>query len=644
MQIRQSVLSGLVCIGLLLTACNFPQDQVRPNETLPTEAVVVESPTAMATSEPPRVLQICLKYEPGSLFLYGDHSQEAMLVRQAIYDGPVDKVKGEYSPVILGKNPLFLDGDVFLEPVEVSPGTVIADAWGKLVRLEAEVNYFPSGCQDFSCVLPYSGSGAVRIDQQVVRFSLKEGINWSDGTNLNADDSVFSYEIAQIFYPKVAADTIPYTASYLALDEHQIEWRSMPGYQTGDYLKFFFHPLPRHAWGEMSAEELITAESVNRLPLGWGAYVIEEWLPGKELVLSKNPGYFRSGEGLPKTDQIIVRFIANLDDAYTAFSAGECDVLGPGYGIETNAELVQSIDQDPEMRLEFFENKDWEHLDFGISSLNVDLPALFQNKVTRQAIAMCIDRQQINHENLSAAAQIPHSFVSTSHPLYHPGVRSYAYDPEGAATLFEFVGWLDLDSNPATPRTAQGVIGVVDGTPFEFILLTTPEDERQHTAQLIRENLSACGVQIQIEILPGEELYLPGPEGKIFGRQFQAAQFSWSSSDWPICNLFTSQEIPGEYPQFSKGWGGANLSGYSSLEYDQACALAKRALPGTPESSQYDALFQSIFSEDLPSIPLFFRQDGFLSRAELCESLVDPVSGFSLWNIELLSFNEDCAN
>jgi ABC-type transport system substrate-binding protein len=275
--------------------------------------------------------------------------------------------------------------------------------------------------------------------------------------------------------------------------------------------------------------------------------------------------------------------------------------------------------------------------------LNPELPAIFQSKITRQAIATCIDRQQIIAETPSASANVPNSYLPAAHPRYHAGVRSYPYDPAAAAALFDAAGWLDLDANPATARTAQGVVGVEDGAPLAFVLLTTPEEERQKAAISIQASLADCGVQVQIEALPAEQLFLSGPEGRVFGRQFQMVQFSWAGGDWPLCNLFTSQEIPGDYPQFSKGWGGANLSGYSNPDYDQACVLAQRALLGTPESSHQAALVQSIFSEDLPMVPLYFRQATVAAKADLCGPLTDPVSGFTLWNLEGLSVNGDCA-
>ena len=237
-----------------------------------------------------------------------------------------------------------------------------------------------------------------------------------------------------------------------------------------------------------------------------------------------------------------------------ALLSDECDVISPSFGFETRLEELRTLEQAGEVQLEIFENIEWEHLEFGILSLNPDLPALFQNKVTRQAMAMCIDRQAIVSEMSLTPADVPLSFVAESHPLFQAGVRTYAFDPEAAAGLLNSVGWVDLDANPATARTAQGVAGVEDGANFEFVLLTTSHQDRQRVAQMVQDGLLACGIQMSIETLPDEQLFQPGPEGVIFGRQFQASLFSWAVRDQPACQLFTTQEIPGDYPNFAKGW------------------------------------------------------------------------------------------
>jgi len=100
-----------------------------------------------------------------------------------------------------------------------------------------------------------------------------------------------------------------------------------------------------------------------------------------------------------------------------------------------------------------------------------------------------------------------------------------------------------------------------------------------NSTELIQDDLKNCGVEIAIELLPASELLAPGPEGPIFGRQFDLAQFAWTTGNYNLCVLFLSAEIPSPYPAYSKGWGGVNALGYSNPDFDVACGLILTSLP-----------------------------------------------------------------
>lgn len=599
--------------------------------------------TATPSPVPPRLITICMGHEPSSLFLYGDASIAARSVRQAIYDGPFDVIGFVLSPVIMEKVPKLADGDVTVEPVSVQPGSLIVDGNGELLNLGEGVFYRPAGCNDIACALTYSGQEPVQMDQLAVRFKLRPGMQWSDGAPLTADDSRFSFEVAKSFYPRARADLIVHTASYQALDQVTVEWRAVPGHSDAGYTSNFFLPLPRHAWGNLPPEELLTAENSSRMPIGWGPYVIDEWTPGDHISLSRNPNYFRAGEGLPAFDRLVFRFVADGDESLAALSAGECDYLDETLGLESQSSQLSDLQQAGNLALAFGTGAAWEHADFGISPLDsASQPALFGAKETRQAIAMCIDRQGLAEELFFGGSEVPNSYVPSAHPLFYPNVKRYEFDPQAASALFDSVGWLDHDADPVTARLSQGVPGVPDGTPLAFAFLTTDEDEKRQAARIVKESLAECGVQVEVSTLSWETLFAPGPEGPVFGRNFAMAQFGWISALEPPCFLYTSQEIPGPYPQFPKGWGGANASGYINPEYDRVCRLAISTLPDAPEHQAAHHQAQAIFAEDLPAIPLYARLKLVAMRSDMCGVVMDPSTQSSLVNLENFDYGESC--
>ena len=157
-----------------------------------------------------------------------------------------------------------------------------------------------------------------------------------------------------------------------------------------------------------------------------------------------------------------------------------------------------------------------------------------------------------------------------------------------------------------------------------------------------KDSLSNCGIQLEIQTGSWDTLFAPGPDGPVFGRRFDLAQFAWISSLEPPCFLYTSSEIPGPYPEFPKGWGGANASGYANPEFDQACALARQTLPEMPEYQQANEQAQILFSQDLPALPLYWRQKMVAMRPDFCGARLDPSADSALWNVESFDYGEDC--
>lgn len=585
--------------------------------------------------------------EPSSLLAYADNSAAARSIRQAIYDGPSDIVGFQFAPVIQQESPSQANSGVTFEPVSVQPGSLIVDSAGSLVQLAEGTRLLPAGCADEGCAAVFSAAAPLQMDQMVVKFRLRPGLTWSDGEPLSADDSLFAYELARSLYPGIRADLMDRTASYRILDDQTVEWRGAPGYRAPGYPAFFFSPLPRHAWGSLPAADLLTAEAVSRKPIGWGPYQIDEWVTGDHITLSRNPNYFRASESLPAFEKLVFRFVPDRGQALSALLAGECDLLDESNHLEVQSQELAKLQDEGKLVVTYQPAAAWEHLDFGIQPFAPAggapaLGSLFAQKEVRQAAAMCIDRARMASDLFFGKSEVPESYVPAAHPLFNPDVRRYAYDPAGAAVLLDQVGWKDADGDPVTPRVAQGVQNVADGAVFEFTLHTTDEDEKVRAAAIVQESLAQCGIKVNVSAASQAEVFAPGPEGPVFGRNFQLAQFGWVTSVEPPCFLYTTSEIPGPYPEYAKGWGGANVSGFSNPEFDRACRQALATLPETPEHRTAHHQAQLIYSEELPSLPLYQRLKLVAARPDFCGILLDASADSALWNIESFNYGEGC--
>jgi peptide/nickel transport system substrate-binding protein len=631
------------------------------------------TPTSFPTpTAPPRVLTVCLANEPETLYLYGGASLAQKQVLEAIYDGPIDRVGYQFQPVILEQLPNLADGNAALEPSPVKAGDWVVNDAGELVQLVPGEVIRPSGCAAPECAVAWDGNPLV-MDRLSATFTIKEGILWSDGAPLTAADSVFSYELARQCRIEgrpcgglglVTQDhgTVERTASYTALDDRRVQWTGVPGFRDPNYPVNFFTPLPAHLLGAQPPETLLIGETSARLPPGWGPYLVENWVPGEAIRLRSNPLYFRAGEGLPAFDILILRFFSGQTEPLeNAVLSGSCDLLDQAAGqtflVEDPARLLD-LDQAGSIRAHFAAGPVWEQADFGLRPASyddgyqpaTDRPDLFGDPRTRQGIALCMDRQRITTEVLNGIASVPASFYPPGHPLLNPDLPVILHDPAAGADLLAQAGWIDADGDPTTPRTALGVAGVPDGTLLAFSYLVSDAIQRLAAATILTESLAECGVAVDLQSGPAGEVYAPGPDGPVFGRRFDMAQFAWESSIQSACYLWSSQQIPGDpnltaedgRALFPFGWGGANASGFADPEFDRACRASREALPGEPGYVETHHRAQELFAAALPAIPLYEHLRVVVSRPDLCNFTFDPSSLSEFWNIEELDFREEC--
>jgi len=614
-------------------------------ETVVEKETVIETVVVQATAEPtetgPRTLVICLGQEPDTLYPYGGSMLTDLHVQQAIWDGPIDNRTFSYQAVILEKIPSLADGDAVVNTVTAETGDLVVNNEGNPVTLEEGVVIRAAGCHSADCAAAFDGN-PVEMEQMVVTFKLLEGILWSDSEPVTAYDSVYAWELRQDPDTPATKYTIDRTVSYEALDDTTVVWTGLPGYRDSLYMTNFEPPLPEHAWGGMTALELIQAEESSRKPIGWGPYVIDEWVAGDHITLGKNPLYFRADEGLPKFEKIVFRVVGENSNAnIAAVLSGECDIVDQSSHLDDQSQLLLELQAAGQVQATFVTGTAWEHTDFGIDPwITYERPDYFEDVRTRRAIAYCLDRQAVVDTVVYGQSVVIDTYVPPEHPLFNPDVMHYEYDPEQAIALLEEVGWMDDDGDPATPRVAQGVEGVPDGTPFEVNYITTSATQRQQATQIFQADLAECGIQVNLEYWNATDYFADGPEGPIFGRLFDIGQFTYLSGIEPPCHYYTTQQLTGPADEGFCGWGCANNPGFSNAEYDLACNTAIQSLPGTPEYEQYHKEAQRLFAENLPVIPLYLKVKLAAARSDMKGFIMDPTANSEFWNIENFDYGE----
>lgn len=639
--------------GILLVACLFALSACGKGTPSNLDHET-DTPTATVTSTPvpQKTLVICLGEEPESLYLYGNSSIAMWSVLESIYDGPIDTVNFQPSPVILKSIPTLEQNGVTLQSVAVTEGDAVANVNGDIVALRKGVKVFPEGCSSPECAVEWDGAAPLNLTQMAVKFSLMEGIKWSDGQPLTADDSVYSFEVSADPATDVTKTNVKRTFSYHAIDDLTVEWIGQPGYLTQNPSAFFWIPLPRHLLGKLSAEQLKSDELSTKKPIGWGAYQIDEWKANDHIRLVKNLNYFRVNEGIPFYDVIVYRFINALPEAdLSPIVTGECDIIDTSVALETQIVPIRELENAGKLKPYFGMGPEWEGLNFGIKPASyddvynpyIDRQDFFGDARVRQAFAYCIDREKIASSVLYSQSTVPNTYLVPTNPYSGKELKTYTHDSDLGKQLLDELGWKDTDGDPATPRIAVGVENVTDGTELSINYYLTESTLHERTSEIVVNSLADCGVKVAPTYLGVQDMYRSGPDGLIFGRSFDLAELPWSTGRQPPCFLYSSSEIPTQKNDWlGTKYGGVNITGYSNQEYDAACEESLTSGLNTELFTSTNQRMQEILAEDLPVLPLFYHVKVMVSRPDLCGLDLDISSRSPLRNIEDLMVSETC--
>jgi peptide/nickel transport system substrate-binding protein len=594
----------ILLMTFILAACNTsvadPPVETAAPTALP-DPTAIPSPTP--TETPPVVLTLCTTSLPETLFPYaGAVSAAKTRLADLLFPPAFSEEDGTLTPLILDKVPTQADGDLRLEPVPIRRGQTVVDARGELVTATEGAWVRPSGCREAECAITWNGLDPLEMDQMVIDFTLKDGLEWTDGTPMTPADAVFSYRLASEPDSPAYGWTEARTQSFSAWDARTLSWRGYPGFASSELARFFWAPLPAHRFDSGAGFDAVAADGIwTDTPVSYGSFTLAEWGTGA-LRLVRNPAYPNPENVFPGVDQVVLRVLEGGAQAgWMALQDGTCDALDASFRLADAPELLAAIEADGGYEVRTETSRSWTQLVFGMRPAEYDAldnpvfakrPDFFADARTRQGIAHCLDT--------AALAALTHTAPWPS--FLPPGISSLnegiAYNPEEGIALLDAVGWLDHDGDPSTPRLAQDVLTVFSGIPLSLTLLVGPSPFHQDLAAGIAQSLTACGVGVEVTTLSPAELYAPGPGGPLFGRQFDLALIAWQPLSGPDCGLYTSWAIP----DAGNGWLGTNIAGFTNEGYDAACSAAALALPD--EADARLAAAEAAFIEALPSIPL----------------------------------------
>src|SRR5713226_684115 len=300
-------------------------------------------------------------------------------------------------------------------------------------------------------------------------FHLEEGVKFHDGTDFDAEAA--KWNIDRILDPEVKSWVRPYYEeidTVEVVDKYTLRIRmKQPSGALLTALGGYFQGIP------MISPKAFETYGKDWLyhPVGTGPYIFKEWVPGKHVILEKNPNYFR--KGLPYIDTLEFRIMKDPLTASTALRAGEIDFItrvpmqqvpllekSPGVKVITGPEMAPTI-----------------------ALLNMRVKPFDDVRARRAVGGYGLDRVEIAKVAFQGRAKPLVSIVPPGVPDAIDLNEMYPYRPDEAKRLLKELGF---DSK----------------NPFKFTILIANQDVTMaDVAALLKEQMAKIGVEAKIQLV-----------------------------------------------------------------------------------------------------------------------------------------------
>ncbi len=279
-----------------------------------------------------------------------------------------------------------------------------------------------------------------------VRFELRKGVRFHDGTPFTADDVVFSF--GRIKQPQgTMAIYVTGISEIKKVDDHTVDViMSAPNpILLRNIIDF---RIMSKAWAEKNGTANVQdykAKEDNfasRNVMGTGAYRITGWTPDQKVSMTRNTAWWDKHGG--NVDEVVYTPIKSDPTRVAALLAGDVDMLTdlPVQDVaRLRADAKIDIVDGAEVRTIFFA-PDMHSDELKYSSVKGKNP--FKDKRVREALSIAIDRESIKR-NTMRGLSIPAGIMVA------PGVNGYAADidtvvkpdPDRAKKLLADAGYPD---------------------------------------------------------------------------------------------------------------------------------------------------------------------------------------------------------
>lgn len=461
---------------------------------------------------------------------------------------------------------------------------------------------------NFECLLTVGEDGTLQPGQAETwetsedgltwTFHLRDGLKWSDGSDLNANDFVYSWK--RVCDPEVAA---PYAETVLSMVEGYDEaitgnLDALQVAASDDNTLVVTLNAPCSFFGSLAA--FATLSPVQQATVeangdSWavspetyvsnGPFYVTEWVPSSYILMSKNP-YYWNADAI-KLDGIKFNLIEDSNAAYSAYQTGEVLMIK-----DVPTEEIPSLEGNGEFYVDPI---------IGTYYINLNITEeIFQNKQVRQALSLAIDREYVAGTLMQGTYTAAGNFMG-------PGW----IDTDGKEFIDNsnngqpYIDNSDYDSNLEKAKQLLADAGYPDGAGFPNISYTT-NDAGYHkvVAEYLQQAWGELGINMEVNIV----------EWASFTPLRRSQQYDVARNGW-----VGDYSDPSNMLDLLYSTNGNNDGKFSNADYDAAMEVSRTTLDAA-ERSQALHKAEDILMEEVGCIPLAYYNDFWMQSDKIVGS------------------------
>lgn len=477
-------------------------------------------------------------------------------------------------------------------------------------------------------------------DKRTWILKLRQGLKWSDGSPITADDIIFTAQV--IYDPNISTplrDIMQVGGKpfeFEKVDDTTVRVRLAE--PTGSFLALMgWGPISKKAYeAAYKAGQFDTSMGINVAPekiVCSGPFKLKQYVPGERVILERNPYYYKydkNGTQLPYLDTLIFTYAPDMDQMLARFTGGTADgIVRPrpdsipdlADGQARGNYTLYDCGPGDGANLFWFNLKKGTNPQTGKPYVDPVKQAWFDDVRFRRAMLHALDKESIIRTELRGLAVSVWGLESPANSFWiHPNLPKYPFDLARARALLDEMGLRDRDGD--------GIREDAQGHKVSFTFITNKGNKvRERVASLMQQDWAQAGVDARPQFL-----------------DFNA--------------LVTQLDSTFEYEACLLGLGGGGVHPANSMNVYRSSGRThlfnpRQEKPATPWEEELDRLadrfnatldvgeqqriywrMQEIMAEQLPILPLWTSKVFVAVRNKFGNVKPSALSHELLWNVE----------